>query len=122
MTSTTKAPLFPTYPLDDPPDVRYSVRKGAVALAIAVAVAAGIGTGAATYDTTHSSPSLTRGQVADAARLQAQADAVEEQRQAVERGRAADAARWQAQADAAEERLRAAEAATRTSSPTRVVR
>lgn len=46
---------------------------------------------------------LERGRAADAARLQAQADAWQARmraEQALERGRAADAARWQAQADA----------------------
>jgi hypothetical protein len=66
-----------------------------------LAVATGVLTGFVAFRVTRAAPD--RGLAADAARWQAQADAVharERLQQALERGRAADAARWQAQADA----------------------
>jgi hypothetical protein len=72
-------------------------RKIAV-LAVALGIIIGTAAGLVAY---HASPDpLERGQAADGARWQAQADAYLAQRQALERGQAADGARWQAQADA----------------------
>jgi hypothetical protein len=76
-------------------------RIRAVATVALLAVATGVLTGFVAFRVTRAAPD--RGLAADAARWQAQADAVharERLQQALERGRAADAARWQAQADA----------------------
>jgi hypothetical protein len=68
------------------------------ALAVALGIIIGTAAGLVAY---HASPDpLVRGQAADGARWQAQADAYLTQRQALERSQAADGARWQAQADA----------------------
>jgi hypothetical protein len=76
-------------------------RIRAVATVALLAVAVGVLTGFVAFRVTRETPD--RGLAADAARWQAQADAVharEQLQQALERGRSADAARWQAQADA----------------------
>ena len=76
-------------------------RIRAVATVALLAVAVGVLTGFVGFRVT--CETLDRGLAADAARWQAQADALharERLQQAIERGRAADAARWQAQAAA----------------------
>jgi hypothetical protein len=85
----------------------HSPRRGrgrrikAVATVVLLAVVVGALAGFVAFRVTRDAPD--RGLAADAARWQAQADALharERLKQALERGRAADAARWQAQADA----------------------
>jgi len=94
--ATPPTEVSPTRPPQ--PGWRHPRRVLVVAVVVALGILVGSTGGYLAYQA--SPDPWARGRAADAARLQAQADAYGAGRAAVERGRVADAARLQAQADA----------------------